>query len=93
MIRQPHQSNRDLGWAFESGRSAVLVRASDHGTEIPRYESRILVGQDVGLDVAEGCLRLVLDTIVERLDDVLFEARRRGNALVTASRCGSVKDS
>ena len=34
---------------------------------------RVLVGEHVGLDVAEGSVRLVLDAVVERLDDVFLE--------------------
>src|SRR5260221_76192 len=36
-------------------------------------EVRFLVGDYVGLDIAEGCLRFVLDAVVERLDDVFLE--------------------
>src|SRR5258708_40045030 len=41
-------------------------------------EVRVLVGEDVGLDVAERRVRLMLDPIVEGLDDVLLEMRRAG---------------
>jgi hypothetical protein len=38
-------------------------------------EMRILIGQDVGFDVAEGRLGLVFDAVVERLDDIFLEVR------------------
>src|SRR5271168_630445 len=53
---------------------------ADHATEITPGETRVLVGEHVGLDVAEGCVRLVLDAVVERLDDVFLE-------LVAARMC------
>ena len=36
-------------------------------------EMWILVGKDVGLDVSEGGIRLVLDAVVEDLDDVFLK--------------------
>jgi hypothetical protein len=69
--------------------SAVPVRAADHAAEIAAVEVRILVGDDIGLDVAEGRFGLVLDAIVEGLDDILLEIRRARKALTTASRSAS----
>src|SRR5882757_5559842 len=51
---------------------------SDHAAEIAAGEVRILVREHVGLDVAEGRLRLVLDAVIEGLDDVLLEMRSTG---------------
>src|SRR5882757_7508220 len=48
---------------------------ADHAAEIAAPKGRVLVGEDVGLDVAEGGVGLVLDTVIEGLDDVLLEAR------------------
>src|SRR5882757_8743169 len=47
--------------------------SSDHAAEIAADEVRILVREHVGLDVAEGRLRLVLDAVVEGLEDVLLK--------------------
>src|ERR1700726_4708423 len=49
--------------------------AADHAAEIDTGEVRILVRQHVGVDVAEGRLRLVLVAVVEGLDDVFLETR------------------
>src|SRR6202011_1983836 len=49
--------------------------SSDDAAEIAAGEVRILIREHVGLDVAEGRLRLVLDAIVEGLDDVFHEMR------------------
>src|ERR1700722_6667930 len=49
--------------------------AADHAAEIDWREIRVLVGEHVGLDVAEGRARLVPDAVVERLDDVFLELR------------------
>jgi hypothetical protein len=46
---------------------------ADHAAEIAAPEGRILVRENIGLHVAEGRLRLVLDAVVEGLDDVFFE--------------------
>src|SRR5712692_666270 len=62
--------------------SAAPGGFSDDAAEIAAREERILVREHVGLDVAEGRLRLVLDAVVEGLDDVLLEmraARMRGH--------------
>src|SRR5258707_7574575 len=48
--------------------------AADHTAEISRREMRVLVGEHVGLDVAECSVRLVPDAVVEGLDDVFLEA-------------------
>src|SRR6202007_5551 len=55
------------------GCSAVPGGAADHAAEISRREMRVLVGEHVGLDVAEGGMRLVPDAVVEGLDDVFLE--------------------
>src|SRR6202022_3050008 len=68
----------EIGWdsiAWLAGLPAP-GGSSDHAAEIAALEVRILVRQHVGLDVAEGCLRLVLDAVVEGLDDVFLEMRR-----------------
>jgi len=56
-------SLRDLVLPAPSG-------SSDDAAEIAAGEVRILIREHVGLDVAEGRLRLVLDAVVEGLDDV-----------------------
>src|SRR6266851_9525651 len=57
-------------WGY---RSAAPGGAADHAAEVAAMEVRLLVRDHVGLDVAEGRLRLVLDAVVERLDDVFLE--------------------
>src|SRR5258707_11296588 len=54
-------------------RSAAPGGAADHAAEVAAMEVQLLVGDHIGLDVAEGRLRLVLDAVVERLDDVFLE--------------------
>src|SRR5580704_7382867 len=49
--------------------------SSDDAAEIAAGEVHILIREHVGLDVAEGRLRLVLDAVVEGLDDVFLEMR------------------
>ena len=49
--------------------------------KLPLMEMRLLVGDHVGLDVAEGRVGLVLDAVVEGLDDVFLEVRRAREAL------------
>src|SRR3981081_3161403 len=49
--------------------------SSDDVAKIDAGEMRILVRQHVGVDVAEGRLRLVLVAVVEGLDDVFLEMR------------------
>src|SRR5713101_574907 len=49
--------------------------SSDDAAEVAAGEVRILVREHVGLDVAEGRLRLVLDAVVKGLDDVFLEMR------------------
>ena len=46
---------------------------ADHAAEIPGSEGGILVGENVGLDVAEGRIGLVVDAVVEALDDLFLE--------------------
>src|ERR1700730_971665 len=53
--------------------SAVPGGAADHAAEIAAPEVRIFVGEHVGLDVAEGGMRLVPDAVVEGLDDFFLE--------------------
>src|SRR5216683_1851990 len=48
---------------------------ADHAAEIAAGKMRILIREHVGLHIAEGRLRLVLDAVVEGLDDVFPEAR------------------
>src|SRR5947208_14548459 len=73
-------------WRFFSSDTVVLLRSSgvsawpggpaDDIAEIRPVKMRILIREDVGLDVAEGRIRLVLDALVESLDDVFFEVLR-----------------
>src|ERR1700736_4292902 len=49
--------------------------SADHAAEIDAGEVRVLIREHVGVDVAEGRLRLVLVAVVEGLDDVFFETR------------------
>src|SRR4051794_19274660 len=46
--------------------SAPPGRSPDHAAEIAAPENRILVREHVSLDVAECCLGLVFDAVVER---------------------------
>src|ERR1700716_1207170 len=57
------------------GGSAPPGRSANHAAEIAAPESRVLVREHVGLDIAECRVGLVLDAVVERLDDVLLELR------------------
>src|SRR6202162_1339485 len=61
--------------------SASPGGAADDAAEIAAVEMRLLVRDDVGLDVAEGRIRLVLDAVVEGLDDVIFEMLGAGVGL------------
>src|ERR1700738_4580984 len=49
--------------------------SADHAAEIDAAEVRVLIREHVGVDVAEGRLRLVLVAVVEGLDDVFLETR------------------
>src|SRR5271168_134974 len=49
--------------------------------EVASMEKRLLVRDDVGLDVPERRVGLVLDAVVEGLNDVLFEMLRAGMSL------------
>src|ERR1700730_11309863 len=60
------------------GCSAVPGGATDHAAEISQREMRVFVGEHVGLDVAEGRMRLVPDAVVEGLDDVFLETAAAG---------------
>src|SRR6266851_2405507 len=55
------------------GPSAPPGRSTNYAAEIAAPESRVLVREHVGLDVAECRVGLVLDAVVERLDDVFLE--------------------
>src|ERR1700681_22217 len=55
------------------GPSASPGRSANHAAEIAAPESRVLVREHVGLDVAECRVGLVFDAVVERLDDVFLE--------------------
>ena len=71
-------------------RSAFPVRAADDRAEVAAMEVRLLVGDHVGLHVAdEGGVWLVLDAVLEGLKDVFLEAGDRGNTATTASRTSS----
>src|SRR3984885_7720634 len=47
----------------------------DDAAEIDAGEVRVLVGEHVGVDIAEGRIRLVLVAVIEGLDDVFLETR------------------
>src|SRR5580704_12900978 len=48
---------------------------ADHAAEVAAPEGRIFVRENIGFHVAEGCLGLVLDAVIEGLDDVFLETR------------------
>lgn len=48
-------------------------RPADDAAEVAAVEMRVLVREDVGLDVAEGSVGLMLDAVIEGLDDILLE--------------------
>src|ERR1700744_268844 len=48
-------------------------RGANHAAEIAAGEVRVLIREHVGVDIAEGRLRLVLVAFVEVLNDVFFE--------------------
>src|ERR1700692_909119 len=48
---------------------------ADHAAEIAAGEVRVLIREHVGVDIAEGRLRLVLVAVVEGLNDVFLETR------------------
>src|ERR1700681_282541 len=48
---------------------------ADHAAEIAAPEGRILIGENIGFHIAERCLRLVLDAVIEGLDDVFLKMR------------------
>src|SRR5882757_3750655 len=50
-------------------------RGADHAAEIDLGEVRVLIREYVGVDIAEGRLRLVLVAVVEGLDDIFLETR------------------
>src|SRR6266851_183512 len=53
--------------------SAPPGRSANHAAEIAAPESRVLVREHVGLDIAECRVGLVFDAVIERLDDVFLE--------------------
>src|ERR1700741_5024970 len=48
-------------------------RGADHAAEINRREMRVLVGEPVGFDSAEGRVGLVVEAVVEGPDDLFLE--------------------
>src|SRR5437764_14817525 len=76
--------------------SARPARSPDHSAEIAALEAGVLVGEDVGLDVAERRVGLALDAIVEGLDDVFLEMRGarigRGHGLALRIRALVIGD-
>src|ERR1700722_16890930 len=48
---------------------------ADHAAEVAAPEGRIFVRENIGFDVAEGCLGFALDAVMEGLDDVFLEVR------------------
>src|SRR5438270_7845307 len=66
-----------LGWT-ESGCGADMLAGpgggADHAAEILGSEGGILIGEHIGLDIAEGRLGLGVDAVVEGLDDRFLEA-------------------
>src|ERR1700756_3532415 len=61
---------------FQTLSPALPMGAADYAAEISPREAGILVGENIGLHIAEGSFRLVFDPVVEGLDDVFFETRR-----------------
>src|SRR5882757_1577226 len=51
------------------GPSALPGRSANYAAKIAAFESRVLVREHIGLDVAEGRFGLVFDAVIERLDD------------------------
>jgi hypothetical protein len=49
---------------------------ADDTAEVATSEFRVLVRQNVSFDVPEGCLGLLMDAIVERLQNVFLEVGR-----------------
>src|SRR5258707_7173825 len=65
-----------LNFRLEDVRGLPSPRGgADHAAEIDATEVRVLVREHVGVDIAEGRLRLVLVAVVEGLDDVFLETR------------------
>src|SRR4029077_5248683 len=61
---------------FDCGRRRCLPsprRSADHAAEVASFEGRVLVGEHVGLHIAECSFRFVLDAVVEGLNDLLLE--------------------
>jgi len=51
-------------------------RVADDTAEIATSKLRVLVCQNIRLDVPEGCLGLLVNAIVERLQNVFLKVRR-----------------
>jgi len=66
--------------------SACPVRVADDAAKIGAHEFLALFSNHVVIDIAESGVRLVLVTIVKRLDDFFLEVFRRGCVFTTASR-------
>src|ERR1700710_2054155 len=55
--------------------SAPPGRTANHTAEVAPRETGVLIRENIRLHIAEGGVRLVLDTIIEGLDDFLLELR------------------
>ena len=58
----PRKSRLDVVMVSDT-RSALPMGAADHAAEISPHEVGILVGQNIGLHIAEGSFRLVFDPL------------------------------
>src|ERR1700721_4062608 len=88
-IRKPRCRTCDARVAADRS-SAAPRRATDAAAEVTTVEVRVLVGDHIGLDVAEGGIGLVLDAVIEGLDDVFLEAPGARRRLEAARACGLV---
>src|ERR1700732_1106966 len=73
MSRQYPYRCRLASSSYARGPPAPPGRSANHAAEIAAPESRVLVREHVGLDVAECRVGLVFDAVIERLDDVFLE--------------------
>jgi hypothetical protein len=71
--------------------SAIPGGAAIHATKIAAMEMRVFVGQHIGFHVPMVTLRLVLDTIIKGLNDVLLKCSVRVWARTMVSRCASLQ--
>jgi hypothetical protein len=62
----------------------------NHFAKVSSAKMRLLVGDDIGLDVAKSRVWLVLDAVVERLNDVFLELRR-ANVLLGIEAASVIK--